>query len=105
MICFLEENDVEGTSWFSVTVHKSYDDFVELSNKVRKELCAQHNVLHVESKRLVFRTEKLYPKPLSFRHLEEVFQLTHTLDHLEDVFQPIDTLNQTHKRKNKKQIS
>ena len=53
----------------------------------------------------VFRTEKLYPKPLSFRHLEEVFQLTHTLNHLEDVFQPIDTLNQTHKRKNKKQIS
>ncbi len=75
MLCLFEDHDVAGTNWFAVTVHRNYDEFVELYKNVMDEITSMHlHVPRVESKRLVFHTNKLYPKPFSLRQLNVIFQ-------------------------------
>ncbi len=76
MLCLFEDHDAAGTNWFAITVHKSYDDFVELSKKIQNELINLPRLPHIESKRLVFHTNKLGPKPFSLRNMEALFQPT-----------------------------
>lgn len=74
LLCLFEGHDVEGTNWFAVTVHRDYDEFVELYKNVMEECGALQHMPHVESKRLVFHTNRLLPKAFSLRQLEFLFQ-------------------------------
>ncbi len=81
MLCLLEDHDVAGTNWFSITVHRNYDEFVKLYEKVQEEYAHLNYVPRVESKRVVFHTNKLFPKPFSLRKLDAIFQPAKPLNH------------------------
>lgn len=76
LLCLFEDHDAQGTNWFGVTVHKDYDEFVDLFRKVMEDLTTLNPqyMPRVESKRLVFHTNKPHPKPFSLRQLENIFQ-------------------------------
>ncbi len=78
VLCLLEEQNLAGTSWFAVTIHKTYDGFVELSKKVQEDVLSLHPQSQIlpryERHTLIFHTEKLFPKPFSFRNLELLFK-------------------------------
>ncbi len=75
LLCVLEDQDNSGTNWFTISVHKNYDEFVELYKKIQKELISLHHLPRVESKRLVFHTNKLGPKPFSLRYMDSLVKL------------------------------
>ncbi len=72
IICMLEDQGLTGTNWAGITVHKSYDGFIEMYKELQKEASNIPQVpLSVHT--AVFRTGKLHPIPFSFRNMEPLF--------------------------------
>ncbi len=74
ILCILQDQGLEGTNWLGITVHKNYDGFIDLSKKVQNELLSLHQPPHIETHTFMFHTDKMFPKPFSFRNMESLFQ-------------------------------
>lgn len=74
VLCVLEDQGLSGTNWVGITVHKNYDGFIELTQKVQKDLLALHPQPHIETHTMMFHTGRLFPKPFSLQNLEALFQ-------------------------------
>ncbi len=81
IICLLEDQDLEGTNWFAITVHKDYDGFIRFTKKINQEINFIPPQPHLERHTIMFYTDKLYPKPFSFKNLESLFPFESSLDH------------------------
>ncbi len=84
LLCLLEDRGMTGTHWFAVTAHRDYDDFIEFSRKVEKELSSLHQLPPLETHSFMFHTDKLFPKPFSYRNLGSIFQLTKPMHNVEN---------------------
>ncbi len=64
------EQSLGGTNWVVVSVHKNYDSYLELSDRMQKESMFRPNV---ETHSFMFYTGKKSPKPFTLRNLEALF--------------------------------
>jgi DNA-binding Lrp family transcriptional regulator len=73
-----EERSHEGTSWFGITAHKNYDDYMKLNKKWSEHVLSLDTKDYVYSNytrhAFVFQTDKQPPIPFSFKNLELLFQ-------------------------------
>jgi DNA-binding Lrp family transcriptional regulator len=81
LLCLLEGQHLEGTNWFAATVHKDYNGFVEFSKKVKQEVTYYPPQPRIERHTIMFYTDKLYPKPFSFKNIESLFPFASSLNH------------------------
>ncbi len=96
VLCVLEDLGLSGNNWFVISVHKSYDDYIELFNEVQKEsMVMQHRPRNFNTHAVMFHTGKSAPMPFSLRNLEALFDLSkqsnpnkNTSDHTSKV--PVD---------------
>ncbi len=69
VLCLLEDQSHVGTSWFAITVHRNYDEFMELSKRMREELLSVHpkryTYPHYERHIFIFPTMQTASKYLS----------------------------------------
>ncbi len=70
VLCLLEERSLAGTNWVAVSVHKDYNSYLELSEKLQRESTFRPNV---ETHSFMFYTGKKFPKTFSLRNLETLF--------------------------------
>jgi DNA-binding Lrp family transcriptional regulator len=76
-----EERSHRGTSWFAITVHRNYEDFMEMSKKINEDILSSDPKnaqldSHYERHTFLFHTDKPSPIPFSFKNLELLFQST-----------------------------
>ncbi len=72
IICMLEDQGLTGTNWAGITVHKSYDGFIEMYKELQKEASSIPQVpLSVYT--AVFNSGKQHPVPFSLRNMEPLF--------------------------------
>jgi DNA-binding Lrp family transcriptional regulator len=87
VVCLLNERSHAGTNWFAISVHKSYDDYIKLTEEWREKILAMDpkwSVLASHNKRhdFVYHTDQSspIPFPFSFRKLELIVQSTKTIE-------------------------
>ncbi len=71
ILTVMMEQSFAGTNWVVVSVHKNYDSYLELSDKMQKESMFRPNV---ETHSFMFYTGKKSAKPFTLRNLEALFQ-------------------------------
>lgn len=71
ILCVFMEQSFAGTTWVVVSAHKTYNSYLELSDRMQKESMFRPNV---ETNSFMFYTGKKFPKPFSLRNLESLFQ-------------------------------
>ncbi len=84
LLCLLVDRGMTGTQWFAVTAHKDYDDFIKFSKMVDKELSLLHKLPSLEVHSFMFHTDKMWPKPFSYRNLGSIFQSAKPVNHIEN---------------------
>ncbi len=80
ILCLLENQGLEGTNWFAITVHKNYDAFIEFTQKIKDDISGMYQP-HMERHAIMFYTDKLYPKPFSYKDLELLFPFASSPGH------------------------
>ncbi len=77
VLCILQDEGLGATNWVIISVHKNYDDYVELFRKLQKEsLSMQHRPLNAKVHSVIFHTSREFPKPFSLRNFGELFENT-----------------------------
>lgn len=73
ILCVLDSQDEAGTKWVAISVHKNYNDYLEHSLKMQKEV---NSLLlhrpHIETRSVLIVTGKQYLKSFSLRNLKSV---------------------------------
>ncbi len=86
IITIYEDQGSTGTSWVGISVHKSYEDFVEMFEEVQNDpSIMSYRPKNLESKVVVFRTNRTCLKQFSMRSLEIAAKKQHTTAHANHV--------------------
>lgn len=74
ILCVLEDLGPTGNNWFTVSVHRSYDDWVKLYGEFQKEsVLLKHRPSNVTLHTMMFHTNKSHPLPFSLRDFGSLF--------------------------------
>ncbi len=77
ILCFLQDEGLGATNFVIVSMHRNYEEYVELFKKLQKDAILMKNILqNVKVNSFVFRTGREFPKPFSLRNFGKFFEPT-----------------------------
>lgn len=77
ILCILEDQGVSEKTWFSISVHKSYDDWLDMLNEGQKDsIMIKYKPQHLNIRNYVFRIGRhgTVVKQFSLRNLGDIYK-------------------------------
>lgn len=79
ILCILEDQGASEKTWFSISVHKNYDDWLDMLNEGQKDsIMIKYRPQHLSIRNFVFRIGRpgTIIKQFSLRNIAEVYEST-----------------------------